>query len=182
MAAPAPNRLAIAVFASDKGPGDAERATLMSQAGTFLARKGAQIICPVGHENACTPLLKSAQKGGADILVVGTQNLELPAALSTLPVRTCENLSEADKLVHQLAHAFLVLPGSLASATRLFQSWIVEEKGRPTVFFNRNRAFEVMRGLGVDVLSHSVPHWERRMQFADNMDDAWARLSKMTAS
>jgi hypothetical protein len=36
---------ALAVFASDKGPGDAERSSIMSQAGTLLARHGARIIC-----------------------------------------------------------------------------------------------------------------------------------------
>ena len=35
----------LGVFASDHGPGDAERATIMSQAGSFLARKGAQLAC-----------------------------------------------------------------------------------------------------------------------------------------
>ena len=39
----------IAVFASDKGPGDAERASIMSQAGTYFARKGARVVCLVKH-------------------------------------------------------------------------------------------------------------------------------------
>ena len=35
----------IGIFASDKGPGDPERASLMSQTGTLFARRGAQLLC-----------------------------------------------------------------------------------------------------------------------------------------
>ncbi|MDB5537996.1 MAG: hypothetical protein JWQ65_2871, partial [Devosia sp.] len=44
----------LAVFASDKGPGDAERASIMTQAGMYFARHGASIICVA--ENGVIPV------------------------------------------------------------------------------------------------------------------------------
>ena len=38
---------------------------------------------------------------------------------------------------------------------------------------NRHKAFEVVRGFGADVLAHAVPGYDRRMSFADTVDDLW---------
>ena len=51
---PATLKPTLAVFASDQGPGDPERASIMSQAGALLARRGARIVCLV--EGACVPV------------------------------------------------------------------------------------------------------------------------------
>ena len=47
----------IAVFASDRGPGDAERASLMSQAGSYFARRGARIVCLAEDDVIPVPLI-----------------------------------------------------------------------------------------------------------------------------
>ena len=47
------------------------------------------------------------------------------------------------------------------------------------VFYNRNNAFEVLRGYAADVLSHSIPHHERYVQFAESIEDLWARASRL---
>ena len=51
---PATLKPTLAVFASDQGPGDPERASIMSQAGALLARRGARIVCLV--EGNCVPV------------------------------------------------------------------------------------------------------------------------------
>jgi hypothetical protein len=75
---------------------------------------------------------------------------------------------------------FVGLPGSLASASELYKTWVRAgggASGKPVVLLNRNRAFEVMRGLAADVLSHSVKRQDRMMVFTDNVEDLWNRVA-----
>ena len=60
-------RPTIAIFASDKGPGDAERASIMSQAGTYFARRGARIVCLAEGRSVAIPLITSARAEAADM-------------------------------------------------------------------------------------------------------------------
>ena len=172
----------LAVFASDKGPGDAERASIMSQAGTFFARKGARIIVLAEGETIAIPLVTSARAAGGDIVVIASEQFALPRALSGVPL---EQLADADARlarVAELADAFIGLPGSLASISNLYLSWLKAgggAGGKPVVFYNRNNAFEVLRGYAADVLSHSIPHHERYVQFAESIEDLWARASRL---
>ncbi len=172
----------VAVFASDKGPGDAERASIMSQAGTFFARKGARIVCLADGNSVAIPLVTSARAAGGEILIVADQKFALPRALSGVPL---EQLADADvrlARVDELADAFIGLPGSLASISNLYLSWLKGgggAGGKPVVFYNRNNAFEVLRGYSADVLSHSIPHHERYVQFADSIEDLWARTNRL---
>ena len=48
---------------------------------------------------------------------------------------------------------------------------------KPVVLLNRNRAFEVMRGMSQDVLSHSVKQYDRMAVFTDNIEDLWNRVA-----
>ena len=48
--------------------------------------------------------------------------------------------------------------------------------GKPVVLFNRNRAFEAMRGMATDVLSHGIRRHDRFVQFADSVEDLWTKV------
>jgi hypothetical protein len=177
-----PGKPTIAVFASDKGPGDAERASIMSQAGTYFARKGARIICLAEGKSVPIPLITSARAAGGEIVVVGDANFALPRALASVPFEQFTEPGQRFERVAALADAFVGLPGSLASISNLYLSWLKAgggAGGKPVVFYNRNHAFEVLRGYAADVVSHSVPHHERLMQFSDSIEDLWNRVARL---
>jgi len=45
------------------------------------------------------------------------------------------------------------------------------------VLLNKHRAFEAMRGMAADILSHSVPHADRLVVFTDNVEDLWNKVN-----
>lgn len=172
----------LAVFASDKGPGDAERASIMSQAGTYLARKGARIVCLAEKGVLPVPLITSARAAGGEITVIGDETIVLPTALSSVPLETISDARERMRRVAVLAQGFVGLPGSLASASSLYATWVEAGGGegrKPVVLYNRNNAFEIMRGYAADVLSHSIKGHDRIIQFADSIEDLWNRIARM---
>jgi hypothetical protein len=177
-------RPTVAVFASDKGPGDAERASIMSQAGTYLARKGARIVCLAEGRSVAIPLITSARAAGGEIVVIGDDAFTLPRALSGIPLELFTEPDQRFSRIGALADAFVGLPGSLASISNLYLSWLKaggSTAGKPVVFYNRNNAFEVLRGYIADVVAHSVPHHERLVQFSDSIEDLWNRVSRLVA-
>ena len=155
----ASNRPSLAVFASDKGPGDAERAPIMTQAGTILARHGARVICLAEETLDAIPLITSARAAGGEVLIVADANFQAPAALSEVPVERIDDPEARVRRVGELAQGFVGLPGSLV------------------VLLNHHRAFEAMRGMATDVLSHSVNHADRVVVFTDNVDDLWNKVA-----
>jgi predicted Rossmann-fold nucleotide-binding protein len=174
-----PSRPSVAVFASDKGPGDAERASIMSQTGTYLARKGARIVCLAEDEGLAVPLVTSARAAGGDVLVIGDEDFVMPAALAGVPLERIADPERRLARVAELAQVLVGLPGSLASASRLFSCWVKAgggQGGRGVVLFNRNRAFEAMRGMATDVLSHGIRRHDRFVQFADTVEDLWTKV------
>jgi predicted Rossmann-fold nucleotide-binding protein len=173
----------LAVFASDKGPGDAERASIMSQAGTYFARKGARIVCLAEGRSTAIPLITSARAAGGEIIVIADQSFGLPRALAGVPLEQIADVEGRLARVAALADAFIGLPGSLASISSLYLTWLKAgggAGGKPVVLYNRNNAFEVLRGYSADILSHSIRHHERLMQFADSIEDLWSRVSRLT--
>ncbi len=110
----------LGIFASDHGPGDAERAALMSQVGSFLARKGARIVCLGDAGNVPVPLITSARTAAAR---------SPSSARATIPSRrpfdgvTVEHIADREARLKRLAalsQIYVALPGSLGSATTLF--------------------------------------------------------------
>jgi hypothetical protein len=84
-----------------------------------------------------------------------------------------------------LAQCFVGLPGSLASATSLYSTWTLAgggNSGKPVVLYNRNRAFEVLRGYIADVAAHSLKRSEQVVQFADSIEDTWSRVVRMVGA
>lgn len=173
-------QISLALFASEKGPGDAERAGIMSQAGSFLAKKGVRIICVVGKDGVSVPLVKSARAAGGDVLFLAPKKFKAPSALADVTIEHCATPEAARERLHALADAYVGLPGSLASATNLFEAWSSGPK--PVALLNRNRAFEVIRGFAVDVMADGKKNWERDLHISDNMDDLWNRLSRMISA
>lgn len=173
-------RPTIAVFASDRGPGSPERASIMSQAGNLLARRGARVVCLADEGSLPVPLITSARAAGGEVLLIADAGVTLPPALANLPLERLADPEEQLARLAELANLFLGLPGSLASAARLYRSWVragAGGSGKPVVLLNRNRAFEVMRGMAADVLSHSVKRHDRMVVFTDNIDDLWNRIA-----
>lgn len=172
------NQYTLAVFASDKGPGDAERSSIMSQVGTFLAGQGVRIVCPVHAEGLCVPLINSAKSAGGDVLVIAGEKFTMPSALSDITVETFVSKGEKQQRIGALCDAFIGLPGSLGSVISLYETWVGTGGVKPVSLLNRNRAYEVLRGFAVDIISNSMSDWERHLQFSETIEDMWSRLNR----
>lgn len=176
----ATNRPLLAVFASDRGPGDPERASIMSQAGTLIARRGAAIVCLAEGGALPVPLIASARAAGGEVSVIADGSVALPSALHGVPVEVIADPEARLQRIAGAANLFVGLPGSLASAGNLYKAWVRAGgggSGKPVVLLNRNRAFEVMRGMAADVLSHSVKRQDRMVVFTDNIEDLWNKIA-----
>ncbi|UXN73498.1 hypothetical protein N8D56_21990 [Devosia sp. A8/3-2] len=119
----------LAVFASDKGPGDAERASLMSQTGTYFARRRARIICPVEKGVIPVPLITAARAAGGHVQLIADASIVLPSALAGVAMEVIAEPAERIGRVAQLADAPVALPGSLASVSNLFGVWTAVRAG-----------------------------------------------------
>lgn len=170
----------VAVFASDRGPGDPERASIMSQAGGLIARHGGRLVSLAQGHNLAVPLITSARAAGGQVLIVADEHVHVPGALAGVPVERHAESEDRLRRIAMLADIFVGLPGSLASAGDLYSSWVragAGASGKPIVLLNRNRAFEVMRGMAADVLSHSVRRHDRIVVFTDNIEDLWNKIA-----
>jgi hypothetical protein len=152
----------------------------MSQAGSFLARKGARLVCLAEDGVVPVPLVSSARTAGGEVTLIADADYSEPSALAGV---TVEHLAApADRLARlaALAQIYVALPGSLASATSLYRTWVRGGGGagrKPVVFFDRNGAFKVLRGYAGDVLSNSIPAQDRYLQFADSIEDIWNKVT-----
>lgn len=172
----------IAVFASDRGPGDPERASIMSQAGTYFAKRHASIVCLAENGVIPVPLITAARVAGGRVRIIADSGITLPPALAGVTMEILATREERLARLAELAEAYVALPGSLASATALFGTWAAARaQGRtpPVVMLNRHRAFEVMRGYAADVLSPGLPGQEHAVQFADSIEDLWGRVNRL---
>jgi hypothetical protein len=172
----------LAIFASSKGPGDAERASLMSQAGSYFAKRGAQILCLAENGNLPIPLITAARAAGGTVQIVADSTIVLPPALNGVDMQVIDDQAARFARVSELAAGLVALPGSLASATEMFGVWSAGKlagRNRPVVMLNRHKAFEVMRGYALDVLSPGLPGYDKAIQFADTVEDLWSRISRM---
>jgi len=172
-------RPTLAIFASDKGHGDASRTSIMSQAGSFLAKKGVRLIYVTRAEEFSLPLVKSARAAGGEVTVVSNAPLNLPASASSVEVQTFADASIRRQYVIAEVDGFLALPGSLASVADLYETWMAADGNRPTALLNHNRAYELMRGIGVDIFAHTVPSWEQNLIIAETIEDLWAKFARV---
>ncbi len=182
VASPATKQITVVVFASDQGPGDAERTAIMSQTGNILAKQKARIICLVQDDLLPLPLLTSARLAGADIELICDKEIDLPTALKDIDKTIIEDAAERHKALAQVADCFVGLPGSLASATSFFLTIVDLGASKPMVFLNKNRAFEILRGISVDVFAHSFHKAHRNIQFVETVDEIWPKVEKLTGA
>lgn len=170
---------ALGIFASDQGPGDAERASIMSQVGSFLARKGARIIC-LGDEGVPVPLITSARTAGGEVTLIASGDYSEPPAFDGVVVEHVPDREVRLQRLAALSQLYVALPGSLASATSLYLTWARGGGGpgrKPVVFYDHHDAFKVVRGYAADVISNSIKNHDRYVQFAANLDDMWNKIS-----
>ncbi|HWA19969.1 MAG TPA: hypothetical protein VG757_13325 [Devosia sp.] len=169
----------LGIFASDHGPGDAERASIMSQAGSYFARKGAHIVCLGDEETLPVPLLTSARAAGGKVTVIADESFHGASALQDIPVERLASSEQRLRRLAMLSNLYVALPGSLASASALFMSWARGGGGagrKPVVFYDRNGAFRVLRGYTSDIVSNSVKRYDQLVQFADSIEDVWNKI------
>jgi predicted Rossmann-fold nucleotide-binding protein len=169
----------LGVFASDRGPGDAERSSIMSQTGTYLAHRGAKLVCLAEGETLPIPLVTSARAAGGEVTIIADESFRGVPALRNVPVERLPTREARLKRMAQLSSVYVVLPGSLASASSLYLTWVRGGGGpakKPVVFYDRNNAFRVMRGFAADVLANGVRHHDHYVQFADSIEDMWNKI------
>lgn len=172
----------LAIFASDKGPGDPERASIMGQTGSYFARRGASIVVLAENGTIPIPLITAARAAGGAVKIIADETIVLPPALNGVTMEVLGTAAERQARVAELADAFVALPGSLLSATELFGCWsLTRERGqsRPVVMLNRHRSFEVLRGYAADVLAPGLRGYDKAVQFADSVEDLWNRATRM---
>lgn len=171
----------IGIFSSDHGRGDAERATIMSQTGSYLARKGARLVCVVdAPEDIPVPLLTSARTAGGEVTLIVGENFAEPSYLTGITVEHFATAEERLARLASLSTLYLALPGSLLSAIALYKAWVRGGGGagrKPVVFFDRNGAFKVVRGYAGDIISTSIKGHDRYLQFADSVEDIWNKVA-----
>ena len=93
----------VGIFASDKGPGDPERASLMTQAGTLFAKRGAQVLCLWENGVGPLPLMTAAQTAGGVVSVLADSEGALPPSLAGVPVRVVEDRTARHALMAEEA-------------------------------------------------------------------------------
>ena len=175
---PAKNRPMLALFASNAGPGDAQRSSIMSQVGTLLAKRGARIVCLAEPKLETLPLITSARAAGGEVTIIAGDDFVAPSALSGVPLERLPGPEARLFRIATLADGFVGLPGSLASSATLYRAWVKAGPGtKPMILLNRNRAFEVIRGFMGDIVSHSVRHSERKVAISETVDDLWNKIA-----
>ena len=170
----------LGVFASDRGPGDAERASIMTQVGSFLARKGARIVCLSDDGIVPVPLLTSARTAGGEVTLITSEDYTEPSAFEGVVVEHIPDREARLARLAALSQVYLALPGSLASASSLYLTWVRGGGGpgrKPVVFFDHHDAFKVVRGYAADIISNSIKNHDRYVQFATNVDDMWNKIA-----
>ncbi len=169
----------LVIFASDKGPGDATRTGIMSQTGSWLAKHGAKLVCLVENDDIPVPLLKSACAKGAKIELIADKEYALPDVLQSITTRVIPDRAERLATLGEIAECFVILPGSLATATSHFLTLKNLGARVPMVFLNKNKAFEIVRGFSADVFSHTFQQAHKNMQFAESVDEIWDSVNKL---
>ncbi len=171
--------LTVALFASDKGPGDAERASVMSSAGAYFARRGARLIT-LTEGGLPLPAITSARAAGGEVEIFTDDVFVPPRALSSVPLVRISDARERWRQLAARCDCYVILPGSLASISSLFHATLGSDHVRPVVFLNHHHNFEVLRGFVSDVLTFGRPGKDRNFQFADNVEDLWSKVSRIT--
>ncbi len=171
--------ITLAIFASDKGPGDAERSSIMSRAGAYFAKRGAKLVCLAEKDVMPLPVITSARAAGGEVELVADETYILPPALKGIAVQRVGGNEARLERVSAMSDCFVALPGSLQSVTNLYFCVAKTGLDKPVVLLNHRNAFEIVRGFCVDVFAHTNNKAYKNIQFADNIEDLWNKISRL---
>jgi len=171
-------QITLAIFASDKGPGDAGRSSIMSQAGAYFAKRGAKLVCLAQKDMMPLPVITSARTAGGEVELIADESYVLPPALTGIAVQRIAEKKARFARISTMADCFVALPGSLQSVTNLYFCIANTKLDKPVVLLNHRNAFEIVRGFSVDVFAHTNPKAYKNLQFADNVEDLWNKISR----
>lgn len=155
---------------------------LYRQVATAIARQGAQLICVARNGQWPQALVEAAFAAGGTVKIVTGPS---PATLATpygVFVEKFSSDEEAALAGVRSAQAVLGLPGGIATAASLYRAWTDAggaTSGRPVGLLNRDRAYEVVRGFIIDIAAHGRGNVDTLVQFADNFDELWGRLTRL---
>ncbi len=174
----------LAVFADETAPNDADFPRVLSAAGTLLGEAGAQIVCLSVNGAYCRPLVDAACAAGGDVTILSDGALDAGTLADGAHVEVIAEENARFQHLSDTVDAFVGFPTGIATARALFNVWVLAgggSSGKPVALLNRNRAYEVLRGYAMDVVSHSLTNSDRLVLFADTVEDLWARLDRALA-
>lgn len=166
----------IAIFGGGRVQNDASRSLILTQAGTFFAKKNVKLVCMQGRGGLPMVALGAARAAGGDIEIIVAEDFDVPKALAEVNVTRESDLETRYSMTAEKVQAIVALPGGLSLANDLFQISMNRARSSPTILLNHENAFEVLRGFFADVLVHNHPNAEGALQVADSLDDVWNRV------
>ncbi len=169
----------LVVFASDQGPGDAARTSIMSQAGSVLAKNGAKLVCLAENDIVPLSFLTSARAAGGEVELICDAEYALPTSLEDISVCVIAEREARFAALAEMADCFIGLPGSLASVTAHYLTIARLGAKTPMVFLNQNNAYEIVRGFSADVFVHTFQEAHRKVQFVEHVEEIWPRVEKL---
>ena len=172
----------LAVFADATLSGDADYTRVLSNAGTLFARNGARLICLAEGGAYCRPLVVAARAAGGAVTLLSDGSHDSARLVDGCTVEAIEDEEVRYQHLADLADAFVGFPAGLMQVRALFNAWVMAgagASGKPVALLNRNRAYEVLRGYFVDVVTHSLADSDRLTVFADTPEDLWNELQQV---
>ncbi len=169
----------LAIFAAAALPGDPDYTRIVSLAGTLFARNGVKLVLPVEGGAYCRPLVTAARGAGGEVTLISDGSLTPDAFAEGCEVEVIEEEEARFQHLSELADGFVGFPAGIRAVRAMFNVWVLAgggASGKPVALLNRNRAYEVLRGFGVDVLSHSLAQADRMLIIAETTEDLWAQL------
>ena len=146
----------------------------------MLARQGVTLLALAEKDVVPLAFLTSAVAAKGQVELFCDKRYTLPANLENVQVRTIADRKERARTLARRADCFVVLPGSLATATSQFLSISDQKTSVPMVFLNQNNAFEILRGFSADVFVHTFPKAHKQVQFAQSVEDIWPLVTRLT--
>jgi hypothetical protein len=174
----------LGIFAAVALPGDAEHPRILSTAGTLFASSGAQLVCLAEDGAYCRPLVVAARAARGEVTILSDGSLDPETFATGCVVETIPEPEMRVQRMSELADALVGFPVGLVGVRAMFNVWVTAgggSSGKPVALLNRNRAFEVLRGYSMDVLSHSVTNTDQLVLFADTIEDLWNKLQRALA-
>ena len=174
----------LAVFADATAPGDADFPRVLSTAGALLGEAGAHLVCLSANGAYCRPLVVAACAAGAEVTILSDGTLDASTLADGIHVEVIAEEDARFQHLSDMVDAFIGFPAGIATVRALFNVWVLAgggSSGKPVALLNRNRAYEVLRGYAMDVVSHSLTNSDRLVLFSETVEDLWARLDRALA-